>query len=95
MSRNIKQYNIFGDDITEEMAEAERKRRRSEAAKTGWETRRTKEEQERAEYDRMFDIARCTENGDLFGNVPTPEERAAAEEYIRTHKRKGGKYGVL
>ena len=56
MSRNIKQYNIFGEDITEEMTEAERKRRRSEAAKTGWETRRTKEEQERAEYDRMFNM---------------------------------------
>ena len=86
----VKQYDIFGNDITEEMMKRELKHRRSESAKAGWETRRSNEEKERIEYDRMFDIARCTESGDLFGNVPTPEERATAEEYIRTHRRKGG-----
>ena len=83
--------DIFGNDITEQTRKAEIERKRKEAAKKGWATRREREERECREYDRMWDIAHTTESGDLFGNVPTDEERKAALEYIKNHKRpKGG-----
>ena len=85
MSEPIRQYNLFGEDITEEIKKAEAKRKRSERAKKAAETRRKNKEEKLAEFDKMFIIARSDAN--LFGEKYSEEEKAIAEEYIRQYKK--------
>lgn len=85
MSEPIRQYNLFGEDITEEIKKAEAKRKRSERAKKAAETRRKNKEEKLAEFDKMFIIARSDANP--FGEKYSEEEKAIAEEYIRQYKK--------
>lgn len=46
------------------------------------ETRKKNKQNLLREIDKNFDIAFCTENGDLFGNIPTEDERQKAIEFL-------------
>lgn len=84
----FKVINLFGDDITEEYQKEILKAKRKVSAKKGVETRKKNKEKLLKEIDKNFDIAFCTENGDLFGNVPTQEERNRAIEFLNTFNKK-------
>lgn len=84
----FKVINLFGDDITEEYQKEILKAKRKVSAKKSVETRKKNKEKLLKEIDKNFDIAFCTENGDLFGNVPTQEERNRAIEFLNTFNKK-------
>lgn len=79
----IKYHDLFGNDITQQIEKEILKQKRSASAKKGAETRKINKEKLLKEIDRNFDIAFCTENGDLFGNVPSQEERNKALEFLK------------
>lgn len=72
----IKYTDLFGNDITEEIKKENIKQK--SAVK-----RRNNREKLLKEIDKNFDIAYCTENGDLFGNLPTEEERVNALNFLK------------
>lgn len=80
----IKYSDLFGNDITQQIEKEILKQKRSASAKKGVETRKINKEKLLKEIDRNFDIAFCTENGDLFGNVPSQEERNKALEFLKS-----------
>lgn len=73
--------DLFGNDITEEVGEQEKKKKYSERAKKAAETRKRNNAEKDALFDKMFTVARS--EGNLFGDVYSPEHRAEAEKYIR------------
>ena len=82
----MKQFDIFGNDITEQVIQEEKKRKNSERAKKAAETRKKNKAEKEALFDKMFTIARS--ECDLFGNKYTKEEREEAEKYIRENFKK-------
>lgn len=85
----MKQFDIFGNDITEQFIQEEKKRKNSERAKKAAETRKKNKTEKEALFDKMFTIARS--ECDLFGNKYTKEEREEAEKYIRENFKKRNK----
>ena len=85
----MKQFDIFGNDITEQVIQEEKKRKNSERAKKAAETRKKNKTEKEALFDKMFTIARS--ECDLFGNKYTKEEREEAEKYIRENFKKRNK----
>ena len=77
-----KQFDLFGNDITEQLQNEIKKQKRKDAAKKAAETRKKNKQNLLREIDKNFDIAFCTENGDLFGNIPTEDERQKAIEFL-------------
>lgn len=82
----MKQFDIFGNDITEQVIQEEKKRKYSERAKKAAETRKRHKVEQEALFDKMFIIARS--EYDLFGNKYSKEEREEAEKYIRENFKK-------
>ena len=82
----MKQFDIFGNDITEQVIQEEKKRKYSERAKKAAETRKRHKAEQEALFDKMFIIARS--EYDLFGNKYSKEEREEAEKYIRENFKK-------
>lgn len=78
----IKYTDLFGNDITEQLKKEFLKQKHKIRAKKAAETRRKNKDKLLKEIDKNFDIAFCTENGDLFGNVPTKEEREKAKKFL-------------
>lgn len=74
-------FDLFGNDITEEVEKQEKQKKYSERAKKAVETRKKNKAEKDALFDKMFTIARSDKN--LFGDVYSPEHRAEAEKYIR------------
>lgn len=72
----MKQFDIFGNDITEQVIQEEKKRKYSERAKKAAETRKRHKVEQEALFDKMFIIARS--EYDLFGNKYSKEEREEA-----------------
>ena len=85
----MEQFDIFGNDITEQVIQEEKKRKNSERAKKAAETRKKNKTEKEALFDKMFTIARS--ECDLFGNKYTKEEREEAEKYIRENFKKRNK----
>ena len=54
----MKQFDIFGNDITEQVIQEEKKRKNSERAKKAAETRKKNKAEKEALFDKMFIIAR-------------------------------------
>lgn len=77
----MEQFDIFGNDITKQAIQEEKKRKNSERAKKAAETRKKNKVEKEALFDKMFTIARS--ECDLFGNKYSKEEREEAERYIR------------
>lgn len=86
-----KQIDLFGNDITEQLQIEITKQKRKDAAKKAAETRKKNKEKLLKEIDKNFDIAFCSENGDLFGNIPTDDERQKAIEFLNNIKDKFNK----
>lgn len=82
----MKQFDIFGNDITEQVIQEEKKRKNSERAKKAAETRKKNKTEKEALFDKMFTIARS--ECDLFGNKYSKEEREEAEKYIKENFKK-------
>lgn len=80
------QFNLFGEDISEEIKQEELKRKYSERAKKAAETRKRKKKEKEELFDKMLTIARCPV--DLFGNAYSKEEVEEAERYIQEEYRK-------
>ena len=74
-----KHFNLFGDDITDLI---EKQRVKSDNTNKVTKLKKNKEFLLK-EIDKNFDIAYCTENGDLFGNVPSIEERENALKFLK------------
>ena len=85
----MKQFDIFGNDITEQVIQEEKKWKYSERAKKAAETRKRHKAEQEALFDKMFTIARS--ECDLFGYKYTDEERKEAEKYIRENFKKRNK----
>lgn len=90
---NLVQFDIFGNqetiDTEKERQKALKKKQRSAAAKKAAETRRNKQQAARQEWNKNLITARETENGNLFGEKSTDEEKRKAEQYIQTYDRNG------
>lgn len=90
---DLVQYDIFGNpvsvDVEKEKKDKEKKKRNSERAKKAAETRRKKREEFKALWYLMYFIARECENGDLFGETHTEEERKKAEVFIQMYEPNG------
>lgn len=82
----MEQFDIFGNDITKQAIQEEKKRKNSERAKKAAETRKKNKVEKEALFDKMFTIARS--ECDLFGNKYSKEEREEAERYIRQNIKK-------
>lgn len=82
----MKQFDIFGNDITEQVIQEEKKHKYSERAKKAAETRKRHKAEKESLFDKMFTIARS--ECDLFGNKYTNEERKEAEKYIMENLKK-------
>lgn len=85
----MEQFDIFGNDITKQAIQEEKKRKNSERAKKAAETRKKNKVEKEALFDKMFTIARS--ECDLFGNKYSEEEREVAEKYIRENFKKRNK----
>ena len=85
----MEQFDIFGNDITKQAIQEEKKRKNSERAKKAAETRKKNKVEKEALFDKMFTIARS--EYDLFGNKYSKEEREEAEKYIRENFEKRNK----
>ena len=79
----IKQYNLFGEDVTDDIIKTLKHKKNIETQKKRAETRKRNKENMLKEYDRHLHIAYCNENGDLFGNIPTEEERKNSLNYLK------------
>lgn len=89
VENRMKLFDIFGNDITEQVIQEEKKKKNSERAKKAAETRKKNKAEKDALFDKMFTIARS--ECDLFGNKYSKEEREEAEKYIRENFKKRNK----
>lgn len=85
----MEQFDIFGNDITKQAIQEEKKQKNSERAKKAAETRKKNKAEKDTLFDKMFTIARS--ECDLFGNKYSKEEREEAEKYIRENFKKRNK----
>ena len=88
---DLVQYDIFGNPVTVDLKNNKKaiQQRNQERARKAAETRQMKRKEFETLWWRMYHIARECENGNLFGETHTEQERQEAEAFIQKYEVNG------